>query len=153
MLFCRKLCRKCFEEQALVDIPDEAYIQLVQVHLETFIVQALNNYSYYRCSDFDLVPLFGRLDSKDCSVQTDAQFPNPTMTYSVMMDYFKKQLNMTDPEVHFGPFNNYKLLIIICKCTELQFPIRSHFFKLYYKCFDLYFDQAWCGVRYPYAPL
>ena len=46
-----------------------------------------------------LAPLFGRTDNKNCAHQTDDEFPNPKMTYTQMMDYFKRQLNMTKEEV------------------------------------------------------
>jgi len=47
----------------------------------------------------NLTPLFGRIDNDDCSDQTDDDFPNPKMSYTQMMDYFERQLNMTKEEV------------------------------------------------------
>ena len=58
-----------------------------------------NSFTISSCPDFILEPVFGRLDSEDCSTQTDAEFPNPVMSYGTMMDYFKKQLDMTEEEV------------------------------------------------------
>jgi hypothetical protein len=35
----------------------------------------------------------------DCSTQTDADFPNPKMSYTQMMDYFQRQLGLNEEEV------------------------------------------------------
>ena len=53
----------------------------------------------FSCPTIKLTPLFGRTDNEDCSYQTDDDFPNPKMSYTQMMDYFKRQLNMTKEEV------------------------------------------------------
>jgi len=52
------------------------------------------------CPDFGLEPLFGRLDNNDCSAQTDEDFPNPMMSYTQMMDYFKNKVDMSEEEVY-----------------------------------------------------
>ncbi len=56
-------------------------------------------FSVNSCPQPTISPEWGRIDSTDCSKQTDADFPNPKMNFTVMMEYFDKQFNYTEDEV------------------------------------------------------
>ena len=56
-------------------------------------------FSFKSCPQTTISPEWGRIDSAECSKQTDADFPNPKMSFTSMMEYFKRQFDYTEDEV------------------------------------------------------